>query len=99
MGRILRRKPAIIPGCSHANAVRVEASEELVAGLCPDCDVQLSAEWFTCDHADAETVTVHNKVIRSPEFGYSERLARRRCPTCGSDWWAPRVFADWVRWL
>lgn len=38
-------------GCPHANAVPVEtALGDRVAVLCPDCDVQLPAEWETRDH-------------------------------------------------
>jgi hypothetical protein len=39
-------------GCPHANAVPVETVDgDRVAVLCPDCDVQLPAEWETPETA------------------------------------------------
>lgn len=40
-------------GCAHPGAVPVHAQPfgELVAHLCPDCDVQLSADWSPVRHS------------------------------------------------
>ncbi|WP_160051072.1 hypothetical protein [Nocardiopsis sp. FR26] len=45
--------PAVDPGCAHAEAIPVETigsvldPPELVAWLCPDCDIQLPPEGIT----------------------------------------------------
>jgi hypothetical protein len=96
----LRGRPApVIPKCAHTSVVEVESAGEVVAGLCRQCDTQLSAAWFTCPHADAATLHTDSKTITTPQFGYSIRLALRHCPACEATWWSPRTYADWVSWL
>lgn len=99
LDRVFRRPLPMVPGCMHENVVEVESLGEVVSGLCLGCSERLPAEWFTCDHAEAKSLYVDSKVIREPEFGYSERLAVVRCPSCEVTWWKTVEIADWVRWL
>jgi len=39
----------------------VESGGETVAGLCPGCDTQLPAAWFTCDHAETVEIPAHDE--------------------------------------
>lgn len=94
-----RRKPDTGPRCNHTDAVEVHSHDALVAGLCPGCSLQLTPEWFTCDHSSAEMVTVDKAVIRWIDIGHSLRMTHHRCPTCRSDWWAPTTIADWHAWI
>ena len=96
---LLGRPGPIIPECAHQDVARVVSGKETVAGLCRQCDTQLSVAWFTCQHADAVTLHADNKTIKTPRFGYSIRLTLRRCPACEAVWWSPRTYADWVSWL
>lgn len=51
------------------------------------------------DLMDARVLESDSKVIEWLSVGESLRLARRRCPGCEADWWAPTEFADWIAWL
>lgn len=64
--------------CSHASAVPVESvvTEEVLAALCPDCDVQLSAEFLTCPHENVIDITSLGEV---PGCGI--------CNDCGTSAW------------
>lgn len=59
--------------CAHPNAVPVDSGGVTVAGLCPDCDAQLPAAWFTCAHTDALEITE-----------LSQRYPQYLCPDCGA---------------
>lgn len=59
--------------CPHTDAVTVESAGEIVAGLCPTCDVQLPAAWFTCTHDRTFEVTM-----------LSQRHAELVCSDCGA---------------
>jgi hypothetical protein len=68
---------AVTVPCSHPRAVPVESAGQTVAGLCPDCDVQLPAAWFTCDHANAVEISE-----------LSEPPGRMLClGPCGATFW------------
>ncbi|MGR6922597.1 hypothetical protein ACU635_50800 [[Actinomadura] parvosata] len=70
--------------CSHAGAVPVESvvTGEVLAALCPDCDVQLPAEFLGCPHDD---------FIDTPSLSQPPGLGI--CNDCGASGWlksAPR---------
>ncbi|MEV4672182.1 hypothetical protein AB0K34_11070 [Actinomadura sp. NPDC049382] len=52
--------------CAHPDAVPVVSGGQTVAGLCPGCDGQLPAAWFTCDHSDTIEVTALDQ--RYPQY-------------------------------
>lgn len=96
----LRGRPApTIPECTHTAVVEVESAGEVVAGLCRDCDDQLSVTWFTCTHEHAERVYLDPEALSWPSIGESVRLALRDCRDCGTRWWDRVVIAEWVSWL
>lgn len=71
--------------CAHARAVPVTSAVtgEMLAALCPDCDVQLPAEFLGCEH---------EHVIDTPGLG--ERPGRGICNDCGTDGWYGRQRRD-----
>lgn len=93
-----RSMPAI-PECAHASVAEVESAGEVVAGLCRDCDAQLSAMWFTCTHEHAERIYLGPEALSWPSIGESVRLALRDCRDCGTRWWDRVTIAEWVEWL
>ena len=62
--------------CAHPDAIPVESGSELVAALCPTCDTQLPAAWFTCDHPNTIEISV-----------WSEPHGRMVCLACGATYW------------
>lgn len=60
--------------CAHAEAVPVESvvTGEVLAALCPGCDVQLPAEFLTCPHEN---------VIDTPAL--NQRPGLGICNDCG----------------
>lgn len=89
------------PRCAHPDAIPVEAGGEVVAGLCPACDVQLSAEWFACPHASAETVEWdEDHPLGQGGSAFSKMYpGHLHCQSCGSAWWQPieRIPAMWLQ--
>lgn len=68
--------------CDHSAAVPVESGGEVVAALCPTCDVQLTAAWLTCDHASAYESSVDISSLAAPP-------GQRLCNGCGVTYWPP----------
>lgn len=59
--------------CSHETAVSVDAGGEIVAALCPACDLRLPAKWLNCDHDITVEIDEHDV-----DLPY-----RRICHGCG----------------
>ncbi|MGS2645851.1 hypothetical protein [Streptosporangium sp. G12] len=72
--------------CDHTHAVPVRSvvDDELLAALCPTCDAQLPASWFTCDHASAYESSVDISSLGAPP-------GRRLCNGCGVAYWPPPI--------
>lgn len=100
--RLLRRKPVVVPGCSHAAVIAVESGDAVVAGLClaHDCGEQLPAEWFTCAHELTDVTEWDDTTNLGPgehPFG-TMYPGRKQCRSCGSSWWQP-VEKVWMGWI
>lgn len=59
--------------CAHKTTIPVESFGEIVALICSGCDVQLSVEWLTCEHANVIEMSA-----------LAEPPGRRICNACGT---------------
>ncbi|MER7131224.1 hypothetical protein [Streptosporangium saharense] len=71
------------PRCGHPAAIPVEADGEVVAGLCPDCDAQLPAGWFSCTHSATRSGPTRCLSCGSSWWEAAEAAQARRDPQSG----------------